>query len=150
MSISNIGHQFTQFKSHSRLDLIIIEMEMSSFWWNFHHWLHWKSSKWQLPVQPVIKISSKWWHFRFSDDEHCFYCMDNEWHQYKLWDVSLLIHSQKRQWKTWLKLHDSSKLKHHFSEKKWVPSADGLFTKVYFLLFFYIQMTMSWLCLLRS
>ena len=43
------------------------EMEMSSFWWNFHHWLHWKLSKWQLPVQPVIKISSKWRHFRFSD-----------------------------------------------------------------------------------
>ena len=40
---------------------------MSSFWWNFHHWLHWKLSKWQLPVQPVIKISSKWRHFRFSD-----------------------------------------------------------------------------------
>ena len=39
---------------------------MSSFWWNFHHWLHWKLSKWQLPVQPVIKISSKWQHFRFS------------------------------------------------------------------------------------
>ena len=42
------------------------ESEMSSFWWNFHHWLHWKLSKWQLPVQPVIKISSKWRHFRFS------------------------------------------------------------------------------------
>ena len=40
---------------------------MSSFWWNFHHWLHWKLSKWQLPVQPVIKISSKWQHFRFSE-----------------------------------------------------------------------------------
>ena len=42
------------------------ETEMSSFWWNFHHWLHWKLSKWQLPVQPVMKISSKWRHFRFS------------------------------------------------------------------------------------
>ena len=42
------------------------ETEMSSFWWNFHHCLHWKLSKWQLPVQPVIKISSKWRHFRFS------------------------------------------------------------------------------------
>ena len=45
----------------------LTETEMSSFWWNFHHWLHWKLSKWQLPVQPVIKISSKWRHFRFSD-----------------------------------------------------------------------------------
>ena len=47
------------------------ETEMSSFWWNFHHWLHWKLSKWQLPVQPVIKISSKWRHFRFSEGEPC-------------------------------------------------------------------------------
>ena len=47
------------------------ETEMPSFWWNFHHWLHWKLSKWQLPVQPVIKISSKWQHFRFSDVQVC-------------------------------------------------------------------------------
>ena len=37
--------------------------EMLSFWWNFRHWLHWMMSKGQLPVQPVIKISSKWRHF---------------------------------------------------------------------------------------
>ena len=43
------------------------ETKMSSFWWNFHHWLHWKLSFWQLSVQPVMKISSKWRHFRFSD-----------------------------------------------------------------------------------
>ena len=42
------------------------ETEKSSFWWNVHHWLHWKLSKWQLPVQPVMKISSKWRHFCFS------------------------------------------------------------------------------------
>ena len=40
---------------------------MSSFWRNFHHWLHWKLSFWQLSVQPVMKISSKWRHFRFSE-----------------------------------------------------------------------------------
>ena len=40
-----------------------IEIRMLSFWWNFHHWLHWKLSKWQLPVQSVLKISSKWQHF---------------------------------------------------------------------------------------
>ena len=39
---------------------------MSSFWRNYNHWLHWKLSFWQLPVQPVMKISSKWRHFRFS------------------------------------------------------------------------------------
>ena len=27
------------------------------FWWNFHHRLHWKLSKWQLPEQPVMKIN---------------------------------------------------------------------------------------------
>ena len=43
------------------------ETKMSSFWRNFNHWLHWKLSFWQLPVQPVMKISSKWRHFRFSD-----------------------------------------------------------------------------------
>ena len=32
---------------------------MSTFWQNFHHWLHWKLSFWQLPVQPVMKILSK-------------------------------------------------------------------------------------------
>ena len=39
---------------------------MLSFWWNFNHWLHRKLSFWQLSVQPVIKISSKWRHFCFS------------------------------------------------------------------------------------
>ena len=45
---------------------LITEKKMSSFWRYFHHWLHWKLSFWQLPVQPVMKISSKW-NFRFSD-----------------------------------------------------------------------------------
>ena len=31
---------------------------MSSFWRNFHHWLHGKLSFWQLSVQPVTKFSS--------------------------------------------------------------------------------------------
>ena len=46
--------------------LTLTETKMSSFWWNFHHWLHRKLSFWQLLVQPVMKISSKWRHFRFS------------------------------------------------------------------------------------
>ena len=45
------------------------ETKMSSFWRNFNHWLHWKLSFWQLPVQPVMKISSKWRHSRFSEIE---------------------------------------------------------------------------------
>ena len=44
----------------------LTETEMLSFLLNFHHWLHWKLSFWQLSVQPVIKISSQWWHFRFN------------------------------------------------------------------------------------
>ena len=39
---------------------------MWSLLWNFHLWLHWKLSFWQLSVLPVMKISSKWRHFRFS------------------------------------------------------------------------------------
>ena len=39
---------------------------MMSFWRNFHHWLHWKLSFWQLSVQAVMKISSKWRHFHFN------------------------------------------------------------------------------------
>ena len=32
---------------------------------NFHHWLHQNWTCWQFLVWPVIKISSKWWHFGF-------------------------------------------------------------------------------------
>ena len=32
------------------------ETEMSLLWWNFHHWVYWKLSKWQLPVHPVMKF----------------------------------------------------------------------------------------------
>ena len=46
--------------------IIYTETKMSSFWRNFHHWLHRKLSFWQFSVQPVMKISSKWRHFRFS------------------------------------------------------------------------------------
>ena len=35
----------------------------------FHHWLHRKLSKWQLSVQPEMRISSKWRHFRFSENQ---------------------------------------------------------------------------------
>ena len=36
------------------------------FWRNFHHWMHQKWSVWQLSVQLVLTISSKWRHFRVS------------------------------------------------------------------------------------
>ena len=50
----------------SRPSAAYTETEMLSFWWNFNHWLHRKLSFWQLSVQPVMKISSKWRHFCFS------------------------------------------------------------------------------------
>ena len=43
------------------------ETEMLSFWWNFNHWLHRKLSFRQLSVQSMMKISSKWRHFCFSE-----------------------------------------------------------------------------------
>ena len=47
-----------QFYHHKRNT--ISEMKMLLFWQHFHHWLQWKLSKWQLPLQPVMKIISKW------------------------------------------------------------------------------------------
>ena len=60
-NLSDISNHITQDCSKGRGT----ETEMSSFWWNSHHWLHWKLSKWQFPVQPVMKILSKW-HFHLS------------------------------------------------------------------------------------
>ena len=88
---------------------VITETEMSSFWWNFHHWLHWKLSFWQLQVQPLMKILSKWWHFRFSyisshesnmqhNGENCSISTQNkdgrtksiiEIHDYAYWCISI-------------------------------------------------------------
>ena len=56
-----------------KTNTVITETKMLSFWRNFHHWLHWKLSFWQLSVQPVMKISSKWRHFRFSDRAHAIW-----------------------------------------------------------------------------
>ena len=36
----------TTTKHNKAQKCTIIEIEMSSFWWNFHHWLPWKLSKW--------------------------------------------------------------------------------------------------------
>ena len=43
-----------------------IKIEILLCWWNFHYWLHWKLSWWQLPLLPVMKITSMWQHFYFS------------------------------------------------------------------------------------
>ena len=40
---------------------------MSSCWRNFHHLLCWKLVFWQLPVQPVMKISPKSSQWRFNE-----------------------------------------------------------------------------------
>ena len=65
MHLKNVLYEIAAILS--RPQCVNTETKMSSFWWNFHHWLHRKLSKWQLSVQPVTKISSKWWHFRFSE-----------------------------------------------------------------------------------
>ena len=44
--------QHTAHPWHNYWDVLIIETKMS-FRRNFHHWLHWKLTKWQLSVQPV-------------------------------------------------------------------------------------------------
>ena len=56
------GNVFALMKFSSLAALEIVKI----FWRNFHHWLHWKLSFRQLQVQPVMKISSKWWHFHFN------------------------------------------------------------------------------------
>ena len=37
------------------------EMQMLSFWWNYHHWLHWKLSNDNFQY-------SQWWKFRQNDN----------------------------------------------------------------------------------
>ena len=59
-------NKYAQFMCCGLLLYFYTETEMSSFLWNFHHWLHWKLSKWQLSVQTMMKISSKWRHFQFN------------------------------------------------------------------------------------
>ena len=57
--------QFAAFGLYRLCHCIWHWTQMLSLWWNCHHWLHWKLSKWQLPVQPAMTISSKWY-FRSS------------------------------------------------------------------------------------
>ena len=58
---------------HLALQNLNTEMKMS-FWRNFHQWLPWKLSFWQLSVQSLTKISSKWWHFRFRCSVYLWIC----------------------------------------------------------------------------
>ena len=62
------GQQYAAFgkRADSSSRVNFTETEMSQFWRILHHWLHRKLSKWQLSVQSVMKILSKWLHFRFS------------------------------------------------------------------------------------
>ena len=55
-------HKWTETRSMDiSCDCKYTKREMS-YWRNFDPWLHLKLSFWQLPVQPVINISSAW-HF---------------------------------------------------------------------------------------
>ena len=42
------------------------EMEMSLFWWDFHHWMLWKVMFWQLCMLAMMKMSATQQYFRFS------------------------------------------------------------------------------------
>ena len=105
MTISSLGYQPMMSKSsvlsfNDCLHLLTMvkacvipngsEMEMSSFWWNCHHWLHWKLSFWQLSVQPVMTISSKWQNFHSTECPHSHLdlltLLENECH-FKMFSV---------------------------------------------------------------
>ena len=82
--------------------LSIIETGMSSLsGFFFCHWLQWKLSFWQRPVQRVIQSLSKWQHFCFSDlpylglqrREHSVAPL---WLRNSLWPCIVL------EWCTWL------------------------------------------------
>ena len=63
--MDNIRHMF--FKQDTRSSLYPSRLHVNGkYWWNFHHyWLHWKLSKWQPVVQPLIAISSKRRYYNF-------------------------------------------------------------------------------------
>ena len=112
---------------------ICTETEMLSFWWNFHHWLHWKLSFWQLSVQPVMKISSKRRHFRFSVCQQTG--SDNglppDWRQAIIWKNAgiLLIGPLETNFsEIVIKIHTLSFKKMHLkmSSGKWRPFCLGL------------------------
>ena len=64
--------------------------KMLSFSLNFKHWLHWKLSFWQLPVQPMIKIES--------DDNISSSVWENNWKTPFYWYYSLVYCSMIAPW----------------------------------------------------
>ena len=63
---------FPQFLRFYNIHLGYTEMEMMSYWRNFHHWLHGHLSFWPILVQPVMEISPK---LRL----YCFSVLDQQW-----------------------------------------------------------------------
>ena len=63
-----------------------IGKEMPSCWWIAFRWLHQMLSFGQLPVQPVTKISSTWWHLHCSVWPHY-----EDWKEDLKWDIA--VHS---------------------------------------------------------
>ena len=82
----NKSHELQTGRQHWKGNLILMNFHyweyyklsfwMSSFWWHFQCWLHWKLSEWQLPEQPMTSISSKWQHYHFRENHVQF-----------LWDI---------------------------------------------------------------
>ena len=85
------------------------EPEMSSFWRNFHHWLHRKLSFWQLSVQPVMK-------FRQNDDIFGSVYVDYKHKRNEVICDVLKINTNNIYWHgltlipAWISNHTSSKL----------------------------------------
>ena len=98
--------------------LICWLIEMHWYWYrlhtalkckgNFWHWLHPKLSKWQVSVQPVMKMSSKWC-FHFSVCRHLVITRANgytaQWHTDVSLDSERLKHWGLNNWLTFCKQH---------------------------------------------
>ena len=54
VAILSRGNELNKLKKYA----LITDTEILSFWWNFHHCLYQKLSKWQIPLDSVMKISS--------------------------------------------------------------------------------------------
>ena len=81
------------FTGHTASSYWNIDFTELSFWWNFHHWLFRKLWKWQLPKQPVMKISSKWWHLHFSERPVSDHRLDSIKHSSLIPEVSSILWS---------------------------------------------------------
>ena len=110
-----------EFSSLAVPEIVKMTIFQLSIWENFHHWLHWKLSKRQLPVQPVMKIALKEWRLCFSIGSHfVVFWWGGEWLISLMISEPLYRFADMRQWSNHgedmgqliICLHDHSKTKH--------------------------------------